>query len=766
MKRRIISILFVITLAIIAIGPPAAMRAQGPLPPISENAINATTAAAFNIAPSVLPSISRPAKNVSALQDQLAQMSAAAKSGEAAKLNSFSASQFVDLANKQVRIVLEMDADPDAHVARAPTIETVELSGGKTAQIQHAPAIAIRPALAQAIVATGATYETAFQNLVQVLAPFTSLEALAKISGVRYVRLPYPAEPSALPPQNPKGLAPMIGSQTSEGVNLTQTNTWHSVGYKGSGVALAVFDFGFTGWAARQGTGDLPAGAILKDFSASYNFSPDTSDNEHGTACAEITFDMAPEATHYLYAFGTDVEFGNAVGDFIGVSGSKKVVSMSIGWANAGPYDGTGPINAIVDNAQANGIFWANSAGNNQKSHWSGTSVQYSTGDSVAFGADSFQGIGPSVGNYWNIPNGTSLQFFLEWNDWNAARTGNLNHIDYDMYLLRWNGSSWVAVTWATGNQCGSAIPPTEAISHIATGGNYVLVIQRYTESGCPNNFGHWMQLHTFLSAGGDNLFWHTNECNSLLIPGDGDSAVTVGAAFWNEDSSGPLYGLEPFSSLGPRNGSGGTDPGATVNKPDVVAPDGTSGVTYGASNGTNYVSNGPGFWGTSAAAPHVAGMAAVLWSGRPAFTLAQVRSNIQAYALEKGDGGGCGGGTNLNNRYGNGRINFGSPSAETLAKFNAKYAPKKNATRLRWTTGNELQSVGFNVYRAGAKAKKWTRLNDKMISAQFIGQPRGAKYLFADHKVKAGRVYAYKLELVLSDGSSQWSEVVQVQVR
>lgn len=51
----------------------------------------------------------------------------------------------------------------------------------------------IRPHLAAAIAATGAIYETANGDLVQVVAPFASLEALAALPDVRMVRLPYPA---------------------------------------------------------------------------------------------------------------------------------------------------------------------------------------------------------------------------------------------------------------------------------------------------------------------------------------------------------------------------------------------------------------------------------------------------------------------------------------------------------------------------------------------------------------------------------------------
>jgi subtilisin family serine protease len=135
-----------------------------------------------------------------------------------------------------------------------------------------------------------------------------------------------------------------------------------------------------------------------------------------------------------------------------------------------------------------------------------------------------------------------------------------------------------------------------------------------------------------------------------------------VGATFWNEDGAAPLYGLETFSSLGPRNASGGSNPGTTVNKPDVVAPDGVNTATNGVNNGTNYANGGGGFWGTSASTPHVAGLAATAWEGYPGYTLAELRNYVQNQALDKGDGGSCGGGSTQNNRFGWGRIKLGAP--------------------------------------------------------------------------------------------------------
>jgi len=780
--KRIVILLAALA-AVIGLGLPMMVNSQGPAP-LSNFIV--TTAQEIPAAAQFVPTLIPPQKSsISGLQDELAQLVAARQAGDQTKLSAYVQDRNVDLANNRVRVILEMDVSPDAHPADGPRIETVQLPDGKTAQIQHAPAIVIRPALAQAIAATGAVYETAYQNWVQVTAPIEALEALTKISGVRYVRLPYPAAPSELPPGKTKNLSPLVGAQTSQGVNLTNTNTWHSAGYIGSGVNLAVFDFGFTGWATRQVTGDLPAGAVLKDFSTSYSFSPDTPNMVHGTACAEITYDMAPGATHYLYAFGTEVEFGNAVNDLLNNVSGTKVVSMSIGWVNAGPYDGTGPINTIVDNAKNAGIFWANSAGNNQRAHWSGTAVQYSNGDYLTFGAGIVQGIGPTPGNLWNISSGTTLRIFLEWNDWNAARTGNQNFIDYDIFLYRWTGSSWVYVTRTNGNQCRyDTVPPTEALIYtVPSGGpyNYAIGIQRWDGSGaCPNNFGSWMQLHTFNSfrnaQGAANSFWYVNQCNSLLIPSDGDSSVTVGATFWNEDSTSPLYGLETFSSLGPRNAAGGGNPGTTVNKPDVVAPDGVSGETYGANDGTNFANYGGGFFGTSAAAPHVAGMAAVMWSREPTMTLDQVAGSLKSQALYKADGGACGGNNLLNlqtdapesatsnNRYGYGRISLRQPTAVELSSVRAKLT-RANKVRVVWQSANELNLKGFNIWRADSKQGEFKKLNAALVTAKNSGNPIGAKYKFGDKRVKSAKTYFYKIEIVHADGSSAWSDVKRIQV-
>jgi hypothetical protein len=396
-----------------------------PWGPTLEPSVSSTVAPPSAIVESL---VMKGGTTIAGLEDSLAQLYAAYLAGDNSKLATFAGQRHVNLASSTVRVILEMARSPQAHPAGAPRPEVVTLADGRTAQIYHAPPIAIRQDLAAAIAAIGVTYETAYEDWVQVLAPLGSLEALARIADVRYVRLPFPTDlddqPSVPASGNP---ALLVGTQTTQGVTLTNANAWHAADYDGTGVNLAVFDGGFTGWAARQSGGDLPSGGnlVLHDFSSAYSFSPDTSGYSHGTSCAEIAYDMAPGSKVHLYAFGTEVDFGNAVNDYRNNVSGKRVASMSVTSYNAGPYDGTGGINTIVNNAQASGIFWANSAGNRQKQHWSGTSVQYSSGDYVAFGSGNVEGIGPDTQHFWNIPAGETIKVFLEWNDWNTSRTGN-----------------------------------------------------------------------------------------------------------------------------------------------------------------------------------------------------------------------------------------------------------------------------------------------------------------------------------------------------
>jgi pSer/pThr/pTyr-binding forkhead associated (FHA) protein len=119
----------------------------------------------------------------------------------------------------------------------------------------------------------------------------------------------------------------------------------------------------------------------------------------------------------------------------------------------------------------------------------------------------------------------------------------------------------------------------------------------------------------------------------SLNTPADARGALTVGATDFRDDS------LASYSSQGP------TTDGRL--KPDVCAPTGVSGATYGEE----------GFDGTSASAPHVAGAAALVWSAFGDHSRDDILTYLTAHSLDLGPPG-------PDNVYGHGRAQLSAAPA------------------------------------------------------------------------------------------------------
>lgn len=89
-----------------------------------------------------------------------------------------------------------------------------------------------------------------------------------------------------------------------------------------------------------------------------------------------------------------------------------------------------------------------------------------------------------------------------------------------------------------------------------------------------------------------------------------------------------------------------------------------------------------------------------------------------------------------------------------------------KQRVRVKWETGNELNVVGFNLWRRAGKNDAWEMLNRKLLAAKQIGTINGARYMRGDKTVRAGTRYFYKLEIVRADGTSEWSDIQRVNVK
>ena len=119
------------------------------------------------------------------------------------------------------------------------------------------------------------------RSLMRVSIPVVNLLELSKVSGVRFVRTP---------------MRPIRHATVSEGVQTMKAHLWHNQNIKGQGVSIAILDSGFQRLLATQQSGDLPSGLQI-EYPGGYH----TSSHEHGTGCAEIVYDVAPEARLHLY---------------------------------------------------------------------------------------------------------------------------------------------------------------------------------------------------------------------------------------------------------------------------------------------------------------------------------------------------------------------------------------------------------------------------------------------------------------------------------
>jgi len=189
-------------------------------------------------------------------------------------------------------------------------------------------------------------------NLIQVDIDPRFLVALAMLDGVSYVRQPH----------RPVSLS------YSEGVGVTGASVCHDAGILGQGIRVAVIDGGFEGLASAVARGILANVIYAHDYTG---YGLETG-GVHGTACAEILYEMAPSAQFILLKIDTEVDFCSAVND--AVSQGANVISHSMGWFNTNFYDGTGVIAETVRAAVERGVLWVNAAGNQADGgHWQGS---------------------------------------------------------------------------------------------------------------------------------------------------------------------------------------------------------------------------------------------------------------------------------------------------------------------------------------------------------------------------------------------------------
>jgi subtilisin family serine protease len=468
---------------------------------------------------------------------------------------------------------------------RLPGVRSASLRGGQQALVTAVIEMergADQKAVRASVASAGGRVLVGIDHLLKIQVPAGALRSVSETPGVARVRAPF---------------KPSRKEITSEGVVTTHAREYGArTGATGAGVTVAVLDGGFA--QARDLVGsELPENTTATDFVLERL---DSFEGVHGTACAEIVHDMAPNADILLAGFEDDVTWAAAVDQLAGAG--VRIVSHSIGFDNLYPSDGNNYYTQKVDQAAAAGVLFVTAAGNEGQKYFQGTWRDTN--------GNGFLEFAPGVEL---LPIGVAASgsnIVLRWDD----RFGASNH-DYDLLIVTAGFASNPTlsadnpeiVAAAADLQNGAGTP--REIASPSVDEDQVLYAVVVHDPSSPLNSAQRFWIWASDGVGGGLA----TASGTLSMPGDARGALTVGAVNFGS------LGVEPFSSRGP------TQDGRV--KPDIAGPDGVSTAAYG----------GEPFFGTSAATPHIAGAAALILSRNPGLSASALRTALEQATSSQG---------------------------------------------------------------------------------------------------------------------------------
>jgi subtilisin-like proprotein convertase family protein len=457
--------------------------------------------------------------------------------------------------------------------------------------------------------------------------PAMTQQQLAKMRGER-LRAPLASAVQKFQLQNRGAIAPAPmgaedrGSVISQGVKAHRADeALHAFGATGAGVKIGVLSDSDDFKESAITTGDLPADTVTVP---GQDGRPGAGE---GTAMMEIVHDMAPGAKlFFATAFNSPESFADNIRTLRFTYGCDIIVDDVIYFFES-PYEDDIIAHAVND-VVADGAMYFSSAGN-QGNFDHGTSGTWEGKFKAAKHPLSTLPSGYTVHDFGGGIVSDRIEVgggpvILHWNDPGSLDNPQASN-DYDLFVLTPDLRS-IAVA-STDIQDGNDLPFEFLGFNIPA--EYQVVIAKKVGSADrtvrTELFGGELGLST---SGG--TYGHSAAVGAYSVAAV-DAAEAGGGAF----TGGPTTTVELFSADGnrkvffdqdgnPLNGGRGV----VRKKPDVAAADGVS-TTLPSGSGLNP------FFGTSAAAPHAAGVAALLKSAKPSLKAGALRSALTKSAID-----------------------------------------------------------------------------------------------------------------------------------
>lgn len=444
---------------------------------------------------------------------------------------------------------------------------------------------------------------------------------------INYVRPVYPPIPAS-------GIAYTLGDKAQKS-DLVR----HGFAVDGEGIKVGVLSNSYNKQLGNQAAidvlnGDLPGtgnpnqDTIPVQVLMDYPFGIQT---DEGRAMLQIIHDVAPKAQ---LAFRTGfISAGNMAQGIKELQQAGCNVEVDDVTYITEPFFSDGMISQAVNDVTALGVSYFTSAGNYGDKSYEGTykpapAPGKIVGTAHDFGGgDVFQNVTLTPGSYLMV-----LQWEDDFYSLSTSASGTSN--DLDIYLTYDNG---ITLFGFNRNNIGS--DPVEVLPFTVTQNtNTNILITRASGTGTDVHFKYVV----FQVPTGGFVINEFNQGNATIVgQANAEGAITTGAVLY---SNTPAFGVNPptkasFSSIG-----GTLTYGVARNKPDLCAPNG--GNTTVQLGGTDIDGDQfPNFFGTSAAAPHAAGIAALLLNARQKYygetlTPAEVRNLLTSTATDMYDPG------------------------------------------------------------------------------------------------------------------------------
>jgi hypothetical protein len=431
--------------------------------------------------------------------------------------------------------------------------------------------------------------------------------------------------------------------------------------------------------AGDMAAGDLPSTVNVIEDATCMNYGPPVNlpFGDEGRAMMQIIHDVAPGAGLAFYtAENSEADFANGIvrlaASVAGGGAGAKVIVDDVGYFDE-PFFQDGLVAQAVNTVVGQGVAYFSSAGNNGTLAYDNNAPTFATagtGLNLNEHLLNFDTTGATTKTTLpvSIPPlipGEFVAIVAEWDQpyvTGAPNSGGAqNRID-------------LCVEGAVGNDIINNMTPSGGLgSATCTGGNAIgvdpvqvmFVYNRADAAG--NSSAETLNIVVGLVAGavpgrikivveddgrGSAITQFATNSGTIQGHPGAAGAAAVGAAFFaNTPSCGFVPTVEPFSSAGgdpilfDATGTRLTTP-VTRQKPDFVGPDGGNDTFLGftladggitdASTVTECLNNAsfPNFFGTSAAAPHVASIAALFLQANPTLTPAEIVGFMQSTAV------------------------------------------------------------------------------------------------------------------------------------